>query len=208
MPTKFVFFDLGNVLVRFSIDRLINQVSEVLGANRETTKDILFSDDLARKSETGQVSQDMFFEHICSKVDSKPNPDKLLAAVNDIFWLNEPIVPITARLFEIGIPTGVLSNTSPWHWDYCKATFPTILRYIPGNHVLSFNAGAMKPDPAIYEYAFGIASRAVPKIERSEILFLDDLENNVAGAKQFGFAAVQYFPDSHDSISLLENFIF
>ncbi len=55
------------------------------------------------------------------------------------------------------------------------------------SHILSFELGAMKPDPPIYQAAVEAAG-----IPAGEVFFTDDRPENVAGAKQVGIDAVLF----------------
>jgi putative hydrolase of the HAD superfamily len=52
---------------------------------------------------------------------------------------------------------------------------------------LSFQIGALKPDPKIYRAAAELAG-----VAPGEILFCDDILGHVTGAREAGFDAVQY----------------
>ncbi len=97
------------------------------------------------------------------------------------------MVPVLAGLEGAGYRLGLLSNTSACHWahflhaDY--ALIPSIFSVL----ALSFEIGALKPDPAMYAAAAELAG-ARPQ----DIFFCDDILGHVAAARQAGFDAVQY----------------
>jgi len=201
MSTKFLFFDLGNVLIRFSTDRLFKQASAVVGQTPQWVFENLYSSEMLRLAESGYLSTEGFYRYVCELLPGKEVPfEALLAAVNDIFWLNEPMRPTLAQIAGTGLPLGLLSNIGPWHWDYCRAKFTEIFQYLPSNHVLSYQVGAMKPSREIYAVAFQVAQKVVPDIKPDEVLFIDDLEKNVRGAKEFGFDAILYFFKEHETL--------
>ncbi|MCL2304793.1 MAG: HAD family phosphatase [Planctomycetaceae bacterium] len=201
MSTRFLFFDLGNVLIRFSTDRLFSQAAAVVGQTPQWIFENLYSAEMLRLAECGHFSAEEFYRYVCELLPGKEIPfEKLLAAVNEIFWLNEPMRPTLTQIAENGLPCGILSNIGPWHWEYCRNTFSEIFQYVPANHVLSYKVGVMKPAREIYSAAFQFAREAVPGIEPGEVLFIDDLEKNVRGAKEFGFDAVQYSFKNHEAL--------
>ena len=200
MSTRFLFFDLGNVLIRFSTEQLFSQVSAVVDQSPDWVYKNLFSSELLRRAECGHVTTEEFYRYVCELLPRKEIPlETLLVAVNEIFRINEPMHPVLTQIAERGLPSGLLSNIGPWHWEYCMATFSEIFRYVPSNHVLSYQVGTMKPSREIYSIAFQFAQKAVPEIEPIEVLFIDDLENNVRGAKEFGFDAVEYSFQDHET---------
>ncbi len=192
MSIRFVFFDLGNVLVRFSVDRLALQGAELTGRTKEDVLDAVFGSGLERKVETGEATEEEFYEHFCNQLGVRPDREAVSWAMNDIFDEVEGTQPITQKLAELDFPRGILSNTGPGHWNHCCTFFSFLLERFPVNHVLSYEVGAMKPDRRIYEAAFETAKKAIPDIQPNEILFIDDLEPNIHAAREFGFDGIQY----------------
>lgn len=101
----------------------------------------------------------------------------------------EGVGDVLRRLVAAGrAETGVLSNTNEPHWVRFEARggqapeFPSasVLRHIHTSHRL----GLMKPDLAIYEaFERGTGFRG------GEILFFEDVEENVAAARARGWRA-------------------
>ena len=189
---RFVFFDLGNVLVRFSIDRLAQQGADLTGRAKEEVLRAVFGNGMKDKVETGQAPYVEFYEHFCCELGCRPTQEAVEWALHDIFEENAAMHPITKRLAEIDFPRGILSNTGPGHWNHCCTFFPFLLERFPTNHILSYEVGVMKPHHGIYRAAMSMAERAVPGLRSDEVLFIDDLEKNVLGAGEFGFDAVRY----------------
>ena len=86
---------------------------------------------------------------------------------------------------DAGHRLGVLSNTCAAHWNYCLPRY-TLLRKFEV-YALSFEIGAMKPDPTTYRAAADLAG-AAPE----EIFFTDDRPENVEAALAAGYDAVPF----------------
>jgi Predicted hydrolase (HAD superfamily) len=193
MKTRFVYFDLGNVLACFSVDRLLQQVADAVGRSRNDVKLAYFEEHgVQQRFERGELDTDTYYELICKRIGSQPDRDVFFRATNDIFWLNERILPHLSALQAMDFPRGILSNTGPTHWAFCMESFPVIAEKIPSNHVLSYQARELKPQPGIYQTAIETARNVVPGIKPGEILFFDDLPQNVQGAIDCGLDAVLY----------------
>lgn len=193
MATRFVFFDLGNVLIRFSLDRLLNQVSPLFKVSPERIAEVYMKDyNIQEEFESGKIDADTYYERICIQLRQKPLKSEVFRALNDIFWLNEEMIPFVSGLRKVEFPCGILSNVGPEHWNHCRVNFPEVIELIPDHRVLSFEVGAVKPHRKIYETAFEVARKCVQDILPSEILFIDDLQKNVEAALEFGFDAVTY----------------
>lgn len=201
MPTsiRFIYFDLGNVLLHFCHERMCRQMAEAAGISVERVRAIVLSDAALRLHETGALSAVSFHEHFCRKTGATLSAEALHAAASDIFTINEPILPVVERLTSAGHRLGILSNTNEAHWQF--VTDGRFAPLLPGpfeQAVLSFQEGAMKPDAAIYEAAARYAG-----VAPHEIFFTDDREDNVAAARTAGLDAVRFA----DAENLLQELI-
>jgi putative hydrolase of the HAD superfamily len=190
MPTciRFIYFDLGNVLLHFCHDRMCRQMAEAAGIDVQRVREIVLSDAALRQHETGVLNPVTFHDYFCRETGANVAAEVLHTAASDIFTLNSAIVPIVERLASAGHRLGILSNTNEAHWRF--VTDGRFAPLLPGpfeQAVVSFQEGAMKPDAAIYEAA---ARRA--GVAPCEIFFTDDREENVAAAKAAGFDAVLF----------------
>ena len=81
-----------------------------------------------------------------------------------------------------GVVTGVLSNTNALHWE-CQAD-AAVIRSLFDRTFLSFELGLVKPDAAIFHQAADDLG-----LDPGEIVFLDDNQINVDGARSVGLDA-------------------
>jgi FMN phosphatase YigB (HAD superfamily) len=186
MRPGFVYLDMGNVLLRFSHQRMAEQMAAVCGRPVEAIRHILFDDGLLWAFERGELAAETFFERFCQALDVHPCREALAQAASDIFDLSVPMVGLVGKLYAAGLPLGLFSNTSPWHWQYCVRRFgvlPTMFRV----HALSFELGAMKPEPTAFEKAAQLAG-----MPPEAIFFTDDRPDNVAAAQRAGWDAILF----------------
>jgi putative hydrolase of the HAD superfamily len=187
MATRFVYFDLGNVLLNFDHRRGARQMAEVAGVSEEQVWETVFAADFQSRFEAGAISGDEFFDEFCRTTKTTPDRNALMFAAGAIFELNTAIVPVVAQLQSAGYRTGVLSNTCEWHWQYCidgrYAMLPGAFEQV----VLSYEARSMKPDAEVYRVAIEAAG-----VAPNEIFFVDDRADNVAGAVAAGIDAVLF----------------
>ncbi len=187
---KFIFFDLGNVLLFFEHQLASQQMAAVSNRGEEEVRQFVFESGLQWKYESGDVSSEEFHQMFCQHFDCQPEFDQLLVAASDIFTLNESILPIVNGLKKSEIPIAVLSNTCDAHWRFVtNGQYPVLDRSFD-QAILSFEVNSMKPDPEIYQAAIEMAGVAA-----NEIFFVDDKSENVAGAIEAGIDAV-LFTDS------------
>jgi putative hydrolase of the HAD superfamily len=87
-------------------------------------------------------------------------------------------------LKDNGYKVYLLSNYSKKHFELSKPTF-SFLPYVDGA-VISYEVKSIKPEPEIYQTLIDKYG-----INPYEAVFLDDLADNLEGAKPFGFHTIQ-----------------
>jgi glucose-1-phosphatase len=187
MEPKFIYFDLGNVLVYFDHWIACRQMADVAGLTAERVWQVVFQTDLEHRYESGQVDDHGFYDAFCQATGTQPDYEQLRIAGSDIFRLNHSLLPVVAQIDAAGYPLGILSNTSPAHWDWVTAGRFGIVNLAFDLAALSYEIGACKPEPRIFAAAARLAG-----VRPEEIFFVDDMPENVAAARQAGFDAVAY----------------
>ncbi len=188
MSVKFLYFDLGRVLIDFSVERMVNQLAMAADVSTETVRKILFRDGLQLQSkyESGEIDSQGFYDGFCKAAGVRPDFDELLRAGTEIFWPNASMIPIVAQLSQTDYPMGILSNTCEAHWKYCFEKY-RILSGCFETFALSYELKSAKPDAKIFQAAAELAGYAP-----EEIFFIDDVPGHIEGAKAAGFDAVLY----------------
>jgi FMN phosphatase YigB (HAD superfamily) len=191
MKPKFLYFDLGNVLLSFSHECMCRQMAEVAGVAPERVREVLFESRDGRpvqwRFERGDLNALLVYEHFCLELGVRPDMDALFAAGCDIFAEIPESVAIVERLKAGGERLGIISNTNPIDWTFVSSgRFPFLTRSFD-EAVLSFEVRAMKPERAIYDEAVRRAS-----VRPTEVFFTDDRQENVDGALVAGLDAVLF----------------
>jgi glucose-1-phosphatase len=184
---RFLYFDLGNVLLHFDHVLASRQMAAVADVSPERIWDVVYASGLFLRRETRELSDEGYYELICEQIGSRPDPAALEYAGCDIFRSNLTMIPVISQLKAAGHRLGMLSNTCSAHYEFFASgrfqMIPEAFEVV----VTSFDAGVMKPDRRIYEIA---AARA--GVAPEEIFFADDMPANVEGARAAGIDAVQY----------------
>ncbi|MFO0913471.1 MAG: HAD family phosphatase [Pirellulales bacterium] len=187
MSLKFVYFDLGNVLFHFDHRRAAANLAAAGGVTPQAAWDALFASGMQWRYEQGELTTGDVCRLLNEALATSLDESTVAAAISDIFWLNDSIVPVVARLQAAGWPLGILSNTCHAHWEWINADrYPLIQQHFD-HFVLSYEVGSMKPDQSIYAHAQRVAG-----CQADEIFFMDDVAANVAGALAAGWDAVLY----------------
>jgi HAD superfamily hydrolase (TIGR01509 family) len=191
MPPRFLYFDMGNVLLSFSHERMCIQMAAVAGVDAATIRRILFEETPALRSlqwrfERGEMDTDAVYEAFCTAIGSRPARAALYAAASDMFAELPESIALVRRLHAAGNRLGVLSNTNPVDFEFARERF-SFLRECFELAVVSYEAREMKPHRPIYEHAARVAG-----VAPHEVLFTDDREENVVGAIEAGLDAVLF----------------
>ncbi|QGJ69599.1 Haloacid dehalogenase-like hydrolase [Planctomycetales bacterium 10988] len=189
MPPKFIYFDLGNVLLFFDHALMCRQIGEQFGVSEEAIRQFLFNaeDPVELRFEAGKVKAQSLYRTMCERFGKKPPFENVAEAAGDIFELNPSILPILGHLTLAGYRLGLLSNTNELHWQWiCKHQYsliPSVFEVC----ILSYEAGSIKPAAEIFHLASETA-----KVPPEDIFYIDDIAGHVEGAKAIGIDAVQY----------------
>ncbi len=183
MAIRFIYFDLGKVLLNFTHERGFAQIAEVSGAAEPNVRSLLVDSGLSDRYETGDVTTAEFHQQFCDATGTSPTIEELSTAWGNIFELIPSTVTLATNLKSAGYSIGILSNTCEAHWEYAANRF-RILQSLFEPVITSYEARSMKPDAVIYQRAAEAAGVAA-----EELFFVDDRQENVDGATQQGWNA-------------------
>lgn len=175
-------FDMGNVLVFFSHDRMCEQLGRLCDRSTDDIRQRLLDSGVQWDYERGRLSPQQFHEWFQTSVERSVPFNDVVRAASDIFWLNEPIVPVLDRIKSLGLRLVLLSNTCLTHFEWVRDHYDVLQRF--DACVTSCGAGAIKPEPAIYEAAL----REID-CEPHECFYTDDIPKYVAAGRQHGLRA-------------------
>ena len=183
---KFLYFDLGNVLLAFDRHTPCRQIGALVNASADDVEQLLYSSGLQDRYEDGQLTSRQFYEHFCDVVGARPEYPAFRQAASDMFELNVSVVPILHKLARAGYPLGVLSNTCEMHWHHISSRYRGVYDLM-SQAVLSYEVRCSKPLAGIYQEAIRRAGQVA-----ASIFFVDDRPENVAGAQHAGMTAVLF----------------
>jgi FMN phosphatase YigB (HAD superfamily)/DNA-binding XRE family transcriptional regulator len=179
---RFVFFDINGCLVRF-FHRAFARLAEETGAPADLIETTFwhYNDAVCR----GEIGLDEFNGLFARRLglDELKWQDYYFDAIDPIQEMQE-LVAWAAQRYHVGL----LSNIMPGFIDtmFERGILPKV-EYTA--IVDSSKAGAIKPEPEIYEYA-----QARTACESSEIMLIDDSRANLMAAERMGWH-VLWFDD-------------
>lgn len=145
----------------------------------------LRSTDLVTRFETGQIEPEAFVRELCDILELDTTYEEFCDLWTSIF-LPETLIP---ESFIQGLKGQyrllLLSNTNVIHFEMIRRHYPLVRHF--DQHILSYEVGALKPSPLIYEAALAHAG-----CRPDECFFTDDILPYVEGARRHGIDAVQF----------------
>lgn len=110
--------------------------------------------------------------------------------------LSLEVIELIGQLKNKRLAVGCLSNTE----NYMKHFWELLFKRINFDfQILSFQVGYRKPEPEIYQEIFKYG-----QWRPEEVVFIDDTQENIAGARKLGVKVVHY-QNFQDLISKLKN---
>jgi HAD superfamily hydrolase (TIGR01509 family) len=184
-----IVFDLGKVLLDFDYGISARRIAERCHISIEQVREHLDHSPLLYEFETGLLSIDQFFAKVATGTKFSGEQAEFCEFFADIFTPIEPMVELHRQLRAKGLPTWIFSNTNALAIGHIQKRFPFFQNF--DGYVLSYEHGAMKPDPKIYE----VVERQTER-RGAEILYIDDRPENIETGIQRGWQTIlQENPD-------------
>jgi glucose-1-phosphatase len=180
-----VFFDMGNVLVKFSHDILVRQTAAVCNSSEAKVRNFLMEDGALTAFEKGEYSEPEFIELLEHQFRCQLPKPQFQSAFSDIFTLTPGIVRLLQKIGQTDTTLILLSNTSITHLEFIEQEFD-VLGYMH-DRVTSFEVGAVKPEPTIYAAALRCAN-----CEPGECFYTDDIQDYIDVASELGIHSHQF----------------
>jgi glucose-1-phosphatase len=182
-------FDFGNVVAFFDYLRACDRLGARLGLGGEEVRKRLLERGFAHKLallESGKLSPADFATRVAAELDLSISFDDFARDWEDIFWLNEPVSRLIAALKSNGYTLILGSNTNSMHALHFRRKFAATLDQFDA-YVLSHEVGHLKPDARFYE-----ACARAAGVPAASCVFIDDIAENVEGARNAGLKSVHY----------------
>ena len=179
-----VFFDIGNVLLRFHAGQVVRRMAAALGLHPLRVARIALSGSLTDSIERGELDGRTLHGMFREQLGFSGTPREFKRLWCDHFT-PEPGTHALLRRVSGRCKVFLLSNTNRLHYDFIRANFEFPKRV--HGAVLSYRLGMRKPEPRIYREALRRAG-----CRPEEAFFVDDLEENVRAAEAVGMRAMRY----------------
>jgi FMN phosphatase YigB (HAD superfamily) len=182
MSLRNVVFDVGGVLVRLRYQPFITYLGTA-GIDMTDLPGWLTRVDLAGH-ERGELPGADLLARIAAEAREPLDPSQLRERWLDMFERSDEMFDLATRLMQ-DYRVYLLSNVGDLHWAHLDQHYG--VESLVHGACASFRVGEIKPHAAIYRRAeemFGLDPAAT--------VFIDDLPQNVTGARECGWHAIHH----------------
>ena len=186
MPIKAFIFDMDDVLCAYDVDRRIARLAALSNRSEAYVRDALWESDYFTRADRGEWTAAECLTEFGSRLGYPLTRAEWIDARRIAMRPFAEMLSLVGQLGAYG-RVALLTNNDLLLAETLDALFPA-LRPLFGTHLyVSAELKLAKPDPEIFRVIaahLGVAPQ--------EALFTDDLEENVAGAKQAGLHAIRF----------------
>ena len=180
-----VIFDFGGVLVRTEVQSGRQKWEARLGLPEGGLARAIYWSDVSVRACLGQIPEERMWQHVAATIGLEAEQ---LDELRRDFWADERLdVGLVDFLRQLRprYKTAILSNA----WSGARAAFTQAfgLDRVVDEMIISAEEGVAKPVPRIYHIA---AERL--GVQPDEAVFVDDLAENVEGARAVGMKGIQF----------------
>jgi glucose-1-phosphatase len=182
-------FDFGNVVAFFDYLKACERLGPKLGLTAEAFRQRIVERGFAAllgRFESGKIGPEEFAAEVMVLSGVSLPYHEFVDAWQDIFWLNEPVARLIEKLESAGHTLLLGSNTNILHSAHYRRQFASTLDLFD-QLVLSHEVGHMKPSSEFYHACVRAAG-----LPAASCIFVDDLAENVDGARKAGLIGVHY----------------
>lgn len=203
MMIKSIIFDLGRVYGYDTDPQLYRDIAKLLNRNVELVKEVV--EKIIPPFQRGDIDCFEISKILAKELNTTFPEDKVEEIWRDSYIRNaktdEKVESLVKKLKNNGYILAILSNTEHHHAKFNRETnrfkdFDVV--------VLSCEVGTRKPEPEIYNLTHGKLREIIHHLKPNECVLIDDKENYLVPAREFGWHAILYQNDVHP-ISYLES---
>ena len=196
-----IILDMGNVLLEWNKDKILQSISDTKEEYLVLDKTI-FQSGLWERLDLGTMTREELVLKVVSMIGRVYQKK-----VEEVIWnwpsyidIYREVFPILSELKKKGHRIFVLSNTSKVFYDLLEEQLSPLKELLDG-FVLSCDIKAIKPDLAMFKEIFDKY-----QLDPANCVFLDDIEDNTSAAEKLGIKAYQVKKRS-DVVDILKSYI-
>ena len=196
-----IILDMGNVLLEWNKDKILQGVSDTKEEYLILDK-VIFQSGLWERLDLGTMTREELVLKVVSMIGRTYQKK-----VEEVIWnwpsyidIYTEVFPVLSELKKKGHRIFVLSNTSKVFYDLLEEQLSPLKELLDG-FVLSCDIKAIKPDLVMFKeilYKY--------QLDPTNCVFLDDIEDNTNAAQKLGIKAHQV-KKRNDVVDILKSYI-
>ena len=193
---KNIIFDIGNVILNFNINRVLNEFTDNIDEQKFIKENIIKSPEWLGNAliDTGYLTREAAIKIVQDRTDH--SNDKIIAQFwnnyNNFAKIDERVLELIKNLKTKNYKIYLLSNINPYTHELVMKSG---LFEIVDGYVLSYKEHMIKPYKSIYNTLLERYS-----LKPEESVFIDDNEKNINTGKSLGIISKKVEPDNYESI--------
>jgi putative hydrolase of the HAD superfamily len=179
-----ILFDIGNVLVRYDHQRTMAALAALYDV--DPAELLAVYAEIGRRFGAGEISPNQVVDLLSERFGVSRTLDEFSTAF--CAGLNrdhEALAYSVALRVDGELAVGAISNTNATHVVWLDVNVPELTEF--DLVLMSNEVGLLKPDPEIFELAMEILDTPA-----AQILYVDDLIENVKAARALGMTAIHH----------------
>ncbi len=193
---RLIVSDFGGVICAYDYRIFCRRLGHRIGLDAEAIYDVVYGGNLHADFERGRLTGPEFHRRVMQRLGAELAYAEFFDLYGDIFTEIPGTLALLTRLAR-RYPLYLLSNTNEIHFGYVRGTVAALRLFT--QCVLSYEVGALKPDPIIYQEVL----RRVG-LPAAACVFIDDRPGHVEGAVRVGMHAIQFRSPGQCAAELLD----
>jgi HAD superfamily hydrolase (TIGR01509 family) len=184
---QLVIFDMDDVLARLDRVRRLDMLAEMTGKTPAFLHETIWGSDFESGAEAGAYPTGAeYLEEFNHRTGCRLSRADWIRARREAMTPDHEVLDIVATVKELTM-VAMLTNNGSLLRASLGEIFPEAVRLFGRRAHASFEFGARKPDPAVFERL--LARYAIPA---PAAVFIDDAPDFVAGARNAGLHAIRF----------------
>ncbi|NML31754.1 HAD family hydrolase [Paraburkholderia antibiotica] len=181
-----VVFDLDDVLCNYDRHAMATNLARHSGCQAQEVYDAIWNSGLDSRSDRGDITADAFLAELGKSIGFRVTVDAWVEARTAGTRIDEAVLEIASTLNR-SYELAVLTNNSSLVATHMESICPPVARRFAGRIYASAALGGAKPARRAY-----LGCTEALGIDPANVLFIDDLQKNVEGARQAGLRALLF----------------
>lgn len=179
-------FDLGNTVIKLAYERVMENICRASNVNRDQLLEIFEDAGGYRDMERGATTFWDFYEFLSSRAGFRGDVHQFREIWSDFFDGTIPGIEDVLTQIRARYRVAFLSNSNEVHAEVIPRRFAGLFQK-DDRFIFSYRFRVAKPDPEMFQRALEVVGAAA-----HQTVLVDDLIENVIGARAVGMKAYQF----------------